>query len=145
LFGENAIHLPRDAGVEIRNPYDRDGVVEDWEAASALWEFGVVSRLTGKRQRTSSSRGEQVDRDGAEGTNGKSNSNGERDVEMLDEAALERQAEAESDATPLAEYPLLMSEVPWNPAKAREKTMEIAMEGWGVPAFFLARSGQLAA
>lgn len=30
-------------------------------------------------------------------------------------------------------------------AKAREKTMEIAMEDWGVPAFFLAKNGQLAA
>lgn len=45
----------------------------------------------------------------------------------------------------LAEYPLLMSEPPWNPPKAREKTMEIAMEEWGAPAFFLAKTGQLAA
>lgn len=147
LFGENAIHLPRDAGVEIRNPYDGEGVVEDWETASALWEYGVVSRLTGKRQRgaNSNSRTEASGDSAGANANGESNGDGGADVEMLDEAALERQAEAESDATPLAEYPLLMSEVPWNPAKAREKTMEIAMEGWGVPAFFLARSGQLAA
>ena len=45
----------------------------------------------------------------------------------------------------LGEYPLLVSEPAWNSQKAREKTIEIAMEEWGVPAFFLAKTGQLAA
>jgi actin-related protein 4 len=37
-----------------------------------------------------------------------------------------------------------MTEPAWNPAKAREKTIEIAMEKWGTPAFYLARNGVLA-
>lgn len=127
LFGENAIHLPR-GDVEIRNPYNSDGIVEDWDTASKLWEHTVTSRLTGARQTPPSRNGLNDDKD----------ENG--DVDM-DEGA-EQRAEQES---PLAEYPLLVSEAPWNPTKAREKTIEIAMEDWGVPAFFLAKNGQLAA
>jgi actin-related protein 4 len=59
----------------------------------------------------------------------------------MDEAA----EQLEEQEKVLGEYPLLMSEPAWNPPKAREKTMEIAMEEWGVPAFFLAKSAQLAA
>lgn len=51
----------------------------------------------------------------------------------------------EEQEKPLQEFPLLMSEPAWNPAKERQKTIEIAMEDWGVPAFFLAKNGQLAA
>ena len=46
---------------------------------------------------------------------------------------------------PLAEVPLLITEPGWNPTRAREKMMEIAMEEWGVPAYFSARNGVLAA
>ena len=125
LFGENAIHLPQ-PDLEIRNPYTSDGVVEDWETASKLWEYTITSRLTGAKQ-TPPSRN---------GLNDSKDENG--DVKM------EEDMEEQQDS-PLAEYPLLMSEPPWNPTKAREKTMEIAMEEWGVPAFFLAKNGQLAA
>jgi actin-related protein 4 len=126
LFGENAIHLPR-ADVEIRNPYNSDGIVEDWETASKLWEYTVTSRLTGARQTPPTRNGLNDDKD----------ENGDVNMEEM-----ERQTEQES---PLAEYPLLVSEAPWNPVKAREKTIEVAMEEWGVPAFFLAKNGQLAA
>ena len=51
----------------------------------------------------------------------------------------------DQDRVGLEESPLLMSEVPWNPAKAREKTTEIAMESWGAPAFWLSRTPVLAA
>ncbi len=51
----------------------------------------------------------------------------------------------ETDEKPLADSPLLMSECSWNPTKAREKTIEIAIEKWGSPAFYLARNGVLAA
>lgn len=128
LFGENAIHLPR-PDLEIRNPYNADGVVEDWETASKLWEHTITSRLTGAKQTPPSRNGLN---DGTKDQNG--------DVDMSEADA----AEDEQDR-PLAEFPLLMSEIPWNPTKAREKTMEIAMEQWGVPAFFLAKNGQLAA
>lgn len=125
VYGENAIHLPR-PDMEIRNPYNSDGVVEDWETASKLWEYTITSRLTGARPTHPSKNGLNDGKD----------ENG--DVTM-DESA------EQQDDSPLSEYPLLMSEVPWNPTKAREKTMEIAMEEWSVPAFFLAKNGQLAA
>lgn len=127
LFGENAIHLPR-PDMEIRNPYNSDGIVEDWETAAKLWEYTITSRLTGARQTPASKNG----------LNDSKDENG--DTAMDDGAEPETQ-----DDNALSEYPLLMTEQPWNPAKAREKTMEIAMEQWGVPAFFLAKNGQLAA
>jgi actin-related protein 4 len=132
LYGENAIHLPR-AGAEIANPYNADGIVEDWETAARLWEYSITSRLTGPRQTVPSKNGlnqrtdqEKKDDDG--------------DVNM--EAEME---DTEEQERILSENPLLMTEPGWNPAKAREKTIELAMEDWHVPAFFLAKTGQLAA
>jgi actin-related protein 4 len=46
---------------------------------------------------------------------------------------------------PLEDSPLLMTEPGWNPTKAREKCIEIAMEEWGTPAFYLQKTGVLAA
>lgn len=129
LFGENAIHLPK-PDMEIRTPYGADGVVEDWETASRLWEYSITSRLTGARATAPSKNGLN---DG--------NKDEEGNVNMVDDAA----EKVEEQENVLGEYPLLMSEPAWNPTKAREKTIEIAMEEWGVPAFFLARSAQLAA
>jgi len=129
LYGENAIHLPR-GDMEIKNPYGSDGLVADWDTASKLWEYSITSRLTGARQTPASKNGLN---DSAKDENG--------DVTM---EGIEQQ-EQEEPHKALAEYPLLMSEPGWNPAKNREKMMEIAMEDWGVPAFFLAKSGQLAA
>lgn len=124
LFGENAIHLPR-PDMEIRNPYNSDGTVEDWETASKLWEHTITSRLTGARQTPPSK-------------NGLNDGKDENGDAVMDDGE-------QADENAISEYPLIMSEPSWNPAKAREKTMEIAMEEWGVPAFFLAKNGQLAA
>ena len=126
IFGDNAIHVPR-ADMEIRNPYNADGTVEDWETAAKIWEYTITSRLIGAKQ-TPPSRN---------GLNDAKDENG--DVTM------EGTEQTEKQESPMAEYPLLMSEPSWNPPKAREKTMEIAMEQWGVPAFFVAKNGQLAA
>lgn len=52
---------------------------------------------------------------------------------------------ADDAEKPLAEAPLLMTEPGWNSVKSREKYIEIAMEDWGVPAFWLGRTGVLAA
>ncbi|KAK3071970.1 NuA4 histone acetyltransferase subunit [Teratosphaeriaceae sp. CCFEE 6253] len=128
LFGENAVHQPR-GDMEIRNAFNADGLVEDWETAAQLWEYCITSRLTGTKQTPPSRNGlNDAVKDG------------EGDVTM--EAEMEK---TENGDRPLAEYPLLMSEPAWNPTKARERTMEIAMEEWGVPAFYLAKNGQLAA
>ena len=51
----------------------------------------------------------------------------------------------EEEEKPLGENPLLMTESGWNSGKNREKGLEIAMENWGCPAFWLGRSGVLAA
>lgn len=130
VYGENAIHNPK-PGMEIKNPYDKDGIVEDWETATALWQYAITSRLTGARQTPPSKNGLNDDKDEGGDTN-------------MKEAAEKNEA-GDEEKDLLGEYPLLMSEPAWNPSKAREKTMEIAMEEWGVPAFFLAKTGQLAA
>ena len=118
--------------MEIRNPFSTDGLVEDWETAEKLWQYSITSRLTvPSRSNWSGAKAEQ--------STASKDANG--DVEM--EGEMEQMQESQD--RPLAEFPLLMSEPGWNPTKARERTMEIAMEEWGVPAFFLAKTGQLAA
>jgi actin-related protein 4 len=62
--------------------------------------------------------------------------NGDGDMEMDGMDEVER---------PLAENPLLMTEPGISSQKSREKITEIAMENWGAPAFWLGRSGVLAA
>jgi actin-related protein 4 len=133
LYGENAIHLVR-PGAEITNPYNADGIVEDWETAARLWEYSITSRLTGPRQTPPS-------KNGLNDPASKENQDNDGDVDM-DTAAVE---ETEEQERILSDNPLLMSEPAWNPSKAREKTIELAMEDWNVPAFFLAKTGQLSA
>ena len=127
LFGENALHLPR-PDAEIRNPYGSDGLVEDWETAAHVWKYAITSRLLGPKQSPTR----------RNGLNEKKDENGDTVMDDRPEGADEHE-------DPLTEHPLLMSEAAWNPSKNREKTMETVMEGWGVPAFFLAKNGQLAA
>lgn len=125
LFGENRIHNP-EAGFEIRNPYGEDGLVEDWETAAKLWEYTITSRLTGPRAIPPSKNGLN------DGTGGDQDG----DMELDDVEEQER---------PLTDAPLIMSEPGWNPTKARERAIEIAMEDWVVPAFWSGRSGVLSA
>jgi actin-related protein 4 len=66
--------------------------------------------------------------------NGEGNGVMDVDMDALDDAE-----------KPLAESPLLMTEPGWSSAKAREKYIEIAMEDWGTPAFYLGKTGVLAA
>ena len=102
----------------------RDGIVEDWDMAEKVWEYSFTSRLTGPRP-------------------GNPFQNGLNDIA---DGELPTEMEGvEAEEKPLADSPLLMSECGWNPTKAREKTIEIAMEKWGTPAFYLARNGVLAA
>lgn len=123
LFGDNAIHAPT-PNMAIKNPMAKDSTVEDWDTAKRLWEYAITSRLTNTKQSNPA-------------TNGL---NEQLDVEMKD--SIEGVEEQEK---PLEEHPLLMSEMGWNPSKGREKSIEIAMEDWGCPAYWLARNGVLAA
>ncbi|GAB7337435.1 hypothetical protein MBLNU457_g2776t1 [Dothideomycetes sp. NU457] len=125
LFGENAIHNPI-PNMEIRNPFNADGVVEDWDVASKLFEYSITSRLTGQAQTSASKNGLN------DGTNGDEDG----------DVAMESVEESEK---PMAENPLLMSEPAWNPLDARKKAMQVAFEDWGVPAFWLGKTGMLAA
>lgn len=102
---------------------NKDGVAEDWEIATKLWEYAITSRLTSFKQ--SDPR-----------TNGLNDKNPEL------EAAMEG---IETDEKALDEHPLLMTETAWSTTKSREKSIEVAMEQWGCPAFWLARNSVAAA
>jgi len=121
VYGDDVFVTPR-PGLSVHNPLNKDGIVEDWDMAERVWEHSFMSRLTGTKA-------------------GNPFQNGLNDV-ANDE--LPTEMEVESDEKPLSDSPLLMTEPGWNPAKAREKTIEIAMEKWDTPAFYLARTGVLA-
>ncbi|KAJ5345706.1 hypothetical protein N7452_003710 [Penicillium brevicompactum] len=121
VYGDDVFVTPR-PGLSVHNPLNKDGIVEDWDMAERVWEHSFMSRLTGTKA-------------------GNPFQNGLNDV-ANDE--LPAEMEVESDEKPLSDSPLLMTEPGWNPAKAREKTIEIAMEKWDTPAFYLARTGVLA-
>ena len=100
-----------------------EGTVEDWDTATKLWEYAITSRLTSARP------GDPI----INGLNDKSN-----DMDM-------RMDGMDDEEKPLAENPLLMTESGWNAGRDREKGIEIAMENWGCPAYWLARNGVLVA
>lgn len=116
-FGDDAIHNPR-ANLDIRNPMGKDGTVEDWDTATQLWEYAITSRLTNFKQADPR-------------LNGLNDPSKEMDIEMEG---------IEDNERPMEEHPLLMSETAWNSTKNREKSIEMAMESWGCPAFWLARN-----
>ncbi|KAJ5605863.1 hypothetical protein N7510_008644 [Penicillium lagena] len=122
IFGDDVFVTPR-PGLSVHNPIGKDGIVEDWDLAEKVWEYSFTSRLTGAKP-------------------GNPFQNGLNDISNEE---LPTEMEVETDEKPLADSPLLMTESGWNPAKAREKTIEIAMESWGSPAYYLARTGVLAA
>ncbi|KAA6412995.1 MAG: actin 6A [Lasallia pustulata] len=123
VFGDQSIHTPL-PNISIENPMSKDGTVEDWDTATNLWEYAITSRLTNAKPSNPMTNG----------LNDKSN--GDMDVEMEG---------VEEQEKPLEENPLLMTETGWNSGKSREKAIEIAMENWACPAFWLARNGVLAA
>ncbi|WEW57950.1 NuA4 histone acetyltransferase subunit [Emydomyces testavorans] len=122
VYGDSIYVSPR-PGLSIHNPMGKDGVVEDWDMAEKLWEYAFSSRLTHTKP-------------GNPLLNGLNEPTAELPTEM---------EIVESEERPLSDTPLVMTESGWNPTKAREKTIEIAMENWGTPAFYLARTGPLAA
>ena len=121
--------MPR-AGMEVRNYMNRDSVVEDWDAATKMWEHLLIKRLQPERPTPPSKNGLNVTDD--------------EDVAMDDAEGPDADA-IDAHDKPLAENPLLMTEAPWNAPKAREKAIEIAIEGWGCPAFWHSRTSVLAA
>ncbi|EXF76589.1 actin-like protein 4 [Colletotrichum paranaense] len=131
VFGDECL-IPR-ADLEVRNYMTRDSVVEDWDVANKLWEHMLITRLQPGRPTHPSKNG--LNDDPKEEVEG-GEANGDVDVAMED---------VESQEKALQENPLLMTEAPWNSAKSREKAIEIIMENWGCPAFWLSRTPVLAA
>ena len=117
VYGDNSIHNPS-PGISIANPMAKDGTVEDWDTAMALWEYAITSRLTNPRP-----------------------GNPLVKLNLKDDTEGDQMAIDESQEKPLEENPVLMTETGWNAGKGREKSIEIAMESWGCPAFWLARNG----
>ncbi|PNP44806.1 hypothetical protein TGAM01_v200022 [Trichoderma gamsii] len=120
LFGDECI-IPR-SDFEVRNYMNKDSVVEDWDVAAKMWEFMLVKRLQPERQTPPSKN--KLNDDVKE-------QDGEGDVAMEEVETMEKALE---------EFPLLMTEAPWNSPKAREKAIELSMESWGTPAFWLSRT-----
>jgi actin-related protein 4 len=99
----------------------KDGTVEDWDKAASLWEYAITSRLTNPTP-------------------------GNPLVKLnLKDEPFDDMMSIENQEKPLEENPLLLTETGWNAGKNREKGIEIAMENWGCPAFWLARNGVCAA
>ncbi|KAL2210430.1 Actin/actin-like protein [Sarocladium strictum] len=124
LFGDEYL-VPRE-NLEVRNYMNKDSVVEDWDVAAKIWEDMLVKRLQPEKQTPPSKNG----------LNDDPKEDGEGDVAM---------DEAEQQEKPLSENPLLVTEAPWNSPKSREKAIEIIMENWGCPAFWMSRTPVLAA
>lgn len=122
VFGDEIYVRPRPR-MSIHNPMGRDGVVEDWDMAEKLWEHAYTSRLTGTKAANPMGRLDDV-----------TQQQQQQSMESLEEKD-----------RPLAENPLLMTECGWSPVKTRERLVEMAMESWGTPAFYLARAGLLSA
>ena len=125
LFGENALYTPLPK-IEAHTPMAKDGTVEDWDAAAKLWQYAITSNL-------------MVPKTKSPMTNGLNDPETFKDDEKMDLDGMEEQE------SQLRDHPLLMTEPGWNSAKNREKSIEIAMEDWGCPAFWLAKNGVLAA
>jgi actin-related protein 4 len=123
LFGDNAINMPL-PGLEIENPMSKDGTVDDWDTATKVWEYAITSRLTNNKP-------------------GDPRMNGLNDPD--DEEMNGGMDGLDDEERPVVENPLLMTETGWNPTRAREKSIEIAMESFGTPAFWLAKNGVLSA
>ena len=119
LFGDNSIHTPLPR-ISIRNVMSKEGTVEDWDTAANLWEYAITSRLTNAKP-------------GPLAYNGLNDpDNGDVKMEGVEE-----------QEKPLRDNPILMTETGWNAGKDRERGIEIAMESWGSPAYWLARNGVL--
>jgi actin-related protein 4 len=166
ILGDDGL-APR-PGLEIRNYLNHDSVVEDWDTATRMWENMLVRSLHGVRQplprrnRARTANGAAAANGSGDGASGSKDNEG--DVAMGDGAgdaavvaapgaagtdnnitAKVEDEDDEQEPTVLEESPLMMSEAPWNPTKAREKTAEIIMEDWSCPAFWLSRTPILAA
>ncbi|KAJ2905721.1 Actin-related protein 4 [Zalerion maritima] len=133
IYGEQYL-IPRE-NLEVRNYMTKDSIVEDWDTAPKFWESLIRNQLLPPRQVAPKQNGlNDIPREDQEG-----------DVEMGDSNGADKTGDtAEDEELKLfEESPLLMTEAPWNTTKNREKSIEMAMEGWGCPAFWISRTPTL--
>ena len=128
------MHRPQ-PGMEILNPMAADGTVEDWDAAVKLWEYAIRSRLTSPKQSSPKANGLNDHNDEA---NGKQETN-------VDAMEIDQEADEDKEFGLLYENPLLITEPAWNTPRNRERAIQIAIEQWDCPAFWIAKTGVLAA
>ncbi|KKY17527.1 putative chromatin remodeling and histone acetyltransferase complexes subunit [Phaeomoniella chlamydospora] len=124
IFGDHVIDLPK-PNLEIKNPMNKDGLVEDWDVAERLWRYSFASKLTGQRP------------------------NRALQDWLNDPSQVPNLTQAMKDAVEtekaLEDHPLFMTEASWNTSKGKDKAIEIAMENWGTPAFYMGKTGVMAA
>ncbi|CAI4218614.1 unnamed protein product [Parascedosporium putredinis] len=106
--------------IEVRNYMNKDSVVEDWDAATQIWENMLLNRLHAPKATPPAKNGLNDNGDDADPAAVDVKKDGEGDVSMGDNAEA--------------------AEV-----KAREKAVEIIMENWGCPAFWFSRTPVLTA
>lgn len=148
LFGDNTLHNPQPHGLEIKTPFNSEGVIDDWDVAGRLFEYSITSRLTGRTATPASKNGlndGDADGDVKMGDDTVDGEAQEAAAQEADRQAAKAVETAQESEKLLTEHPILMTEPAWNPTKNREKCMEIALEQWGAPAFFLSKTGGLTA
>lgn len=148
LFGDNTLHNPQPHGLEIKTPFNSEGVIDDWDVAGRLFEYSITSRLTGRTATPASKNGlndGDADGDVKMGDDAADGEAQEAAAQEADREAAKAVEAAQESEKLLTEHPILMTEPAWNPTKNREKCMEIALEQWGAPAFFLSKTGGLTA
>ena len=131
IFGDESLHRPQ-PGMEILNPMAADGTVEDWDAAVKLWEYAIRSRLTSPKQSSPKTNGLNDEVNGKQGAN-------------VDAMEIDQEADEYKEFGLLNENPLLITEPAWNTPRNRERAIQIAIEQWDCPAFWIAKTGVLAA
>ncbi|SPO02218.1 probable Actin-related protein 4 [Cephalotrichum gorgonifer] len=141
-FGDEYL-VPRE-GLEVRNYMNRDSVVEDWDAATGIWENILLRRLHAPRAAPPAKNGLNDDAKKEAGAEDEEGDVGMSGVSPAPAPSAPGPS-AEDEEKVLSENPLLMTEAAWNTPKAREKAVEIIMENWGCPAFWLSRTPVLSA
>ena len=124
IFGDHVIDAPRE-NIAITHPMNRDGIVEDWDVAEKLFKHSFAAKLTGVRPN-------------------KALQDWLNDPSTVPNLQTAMKAAVDTERC-LEDHPLFMTEPSWNPPKAREKATEIAIESWGTPAFYMGRTGVMAA
>jgi len=145
--GTQALEIRRD-GMEIISPFNEDGILSDWDAVEALWDytlkyvlssfFKVILRVCSRTIPTS-----------REATGQPCQNKRKSHVDFLSPSVgtsfMLDDSDGCRDQMKLApeEHPMMLAEASHNDAAAREKMTEIMFEKYNVPAVFIAKNAVL--